>query len=87
MNYNNSLSLMNDGHQKRCEENVEQARALQFERYKEESFQLNGQMTHRAVRKFCVLSSEAEDLINTVFRQFHLSARSYDRILSGTHHC
>ncbi|MBP6922589.1 YifB family Mg chelatase-like AAA ATPase [Veillonella sp. YH-vei2232] len=66
---------------KAMRENVEQARALQFERYKGESFQLNGQMTHRAVRKFCVLSSEAEDLINTVFRQFHLSARSYDRIL------
>ena len=28
-----------------------------------------------------MLSSESEDLINTVFRQFHLSARSYDRIL------
>ena len=72
-------------------ERVDQARLLQQERFSAESGSASGgkndgilynaQMSHKQVRKFCILGKEENELLKTAMSQFHLSARAYDKIL------
>ena len=63
-------------------ERVEQARALQKNRYaKRKNFYCNGQMTPRDLRKFCPLDKFSAKLIEDAVERLGLSARSYHRIL------
>jgi magnesium chelatase family protein len=42
---------------------------------------LNGRMTGRQIRKYCVLSAEAESVLKSAMENLSLSARAHDRIL------
>jgi magnesium chelatase family protein len=60
---------------------VEQVRCIQRERYQKEGIHLNGEMKVRHMKKFCVCSREAHDLLEKSIESLALSARAYHRIL------
>ncbi len=57
------------------------ARQRQQERYKSEGITKNADLTSPMVKKYCILSPEAEDLLQQSFDKLDLSARGYYRIL------
>ncbi len=66
---------------KEIKKRVDKAREIQLERFKGFKNYSNAKMNHVASKKFCKLSPECEDLLETAFNNLHLSARAYDRIL------
>jgi magnesium chelatase family protein len=63
-------------------ERVMRARKIQLERYLgEKSLYANSQMPPRLVRKYCALSPEGENLLESAIQRLGLSARAHDRIL------
>lgn len=62
-------------------ERVENARAIQKERFKQEGIFYNAQMNTKLIRKYCVLNAEAKELLKMAMTELVLSARGYDKIL------
>ena len=62
-------------------ERINKARAIQRERFKEEEIFCNARMSHRQVRKFCVLGKEEGELLKMAMTELNFSARAYDKIL------
>ncbi len=62
-------------------ERVNKARKLQQIRYKEEGVSCNAQLDAKMIRKYCVLSEQAQRLMEQIFSEIGLSGRAYDRIL------
>ena len=62
-------------------ERVNKARTLQRERLKDEGIFHNAQMSHKLVRKFCVLGQEESELLKMAMSELNFSARAYDKIL------
>jgi len=62
-------------------ERVNKARAIQRERFKDEGIMCNAQMSHKQVRKFCVLCKEENELLKMAMTELNFSARAYDKIL------
>ncbi|MBR2520144.1 MAG: YifB family Mg chelatase-like AAA ATPase [Selenomonadaceae bacterium] len=60
---------------------VSDARKIQMRRLEKYHMFCNAQMTHALIKKLCILETEAEDLLKTVFETKKLSVRSYDRII------
>ena len=60
---------------------VLQARMLQLERYSGTAFHCNAQLDNAAIRKYCTLSSEAEDLLHAAVKRMRLSMRAYYRVI------
>ncbi|MBM7854351.1 magnesium chelatase family protein [Desulfohalotomaculum tongense] len=61
---------------------VEQARNIQRQRFsKNKAVSCNAQMPGPLVRKHCITSPRARELLKSAFTQLQLSARSYDKIL------
>ena len=62
-------------------ERISKARAIQGERFKDEGIFHNAQMSHKQVRKFCVLGKEEAELLKMAMTELQFSARAYDKIL------
>ena len=62
-------------------ERVNRARVIQRERFKNEGILCNALMSHKQVRKFCVLSKEESELLKMAMTELNFSARAYDKIL------
>lgn len=60
---------------------VNQARAIQRDRYGKDSYIVNGRMSSRQLRKFCVLDTEGKNTLQRAVDELGLSARAHDRIL------
>lgn len=60
---------------------VMQAREIQLERFKGEKMYSNSSMAPRQIRKYCVLDTESENLLEKAMIRQGLSARAHDRIL------
>lgn len=60
---------------------VQQARAMQDQRYKGSSYRYNGELNGRALRKYCHPVPEAAAMLAETFEAFGLSVRAHDRIL------
>ncbi|HMQ50624.1 MAG TPA: YifB family Mg chelatase-like AAA ATPase [Anaerolineae bacterium] len=60
---------------------VEQARAIQRERFKELAAQTNSDMGPAEIRQFCPLDVTGANLLKAAMQQLQLSARAYHRIL------
>lgn len=60
---------------------VDKARQIQLERFKGEKIYCNAKMNSRLIKKYCMIDDECENLIETAFEKFHMSARGYNRIL------
>jgi len=72
-------------------ERVNKARAIQRERFSREAGSASGGngegilcnalMSHKQVRKFCVLGKEESELLKMAMTELNFSARAYDKIL------
>lgn len=62
-------------------ERVERARAVQRERFAEESMKINASMGEKQIKKYCRLSAECEEVLRNAFETLHLSARARSRII------
>lgn len=60
---------------------VVKARARQLDRYQGEKIYCNAQMSSRQIRKYCDISPECEQLLESAVNRLGLSARAHDRIL------
>ena len=63
---------------------VTQARVRQTERFKGSNSRYNADMSHRQVREFCRLDTEAQHLLRASMDEMGLSARAHDKILRVT---
>ena len=57
------------------------AQEIQRERYKNEKFSFNGELDGKSVEKYCVMTEEAEALLEQAYTQFQFSTRAYHKIL------
>jgi magnesium chelatase family protein len=62
-------------------ERVERARNIQRERLKQEKILFNSLMTHKQIKKYCLLTKEAKGILEAALREFGFSARAYNKIL------
>ena len=62
-------------------ERIERARAIQSERYKNESVSCNADLSGGLVEKYCILGEGEKALLEKAFKQLNMSARAYSRIL------
>lgn len=60
---------------------VEEARAVQKKRFKNENYELNSQMRPGDVKKYCQLDEKSEALLKNAFNKLKMSARAYDKVL------
>ncbi len=60
---------------------VNKARKIQQERYKGTGITCNADLTPAFLKKFCVLTPDAEKYLELSFERLGMSARAYDRIL------
>ena len=60
---------------------VEAARALQRDRYAGTGVTCNARLTPALLKRFCVLTPEADRLLAAAYERMGLSGRSYDRLL------
>ncbi len=66
---------------KTIRERVINARKIQVNRFSDDGFVSNSQMTPGLIKKYCALDSDGENLLKTAISKFNLSGRAYDRIL------
>ena len=62
-------------------EQVFAARAIQAKRFGSKAGGLNGRMTSKQIREFCVLDTEGQSTLKEAMESLGLSARAHDRIL------
>ena len=62
-------------------ERVNRARKIQNERFRGTNIKCNAKMTPRLTRKYCVLSEDADKLLNESYDSIGMSPRAYDKIL------
>lgn len=62
-------------------ERVNRARKIQIERYKGTGITCNARLTPALLRKYCILTEDAQSYMMESFDKLGLSARAYDRIL------
>ena len=60
---------------------VEAARVLQRDRYAGTGVTCNARLTPALLKRFCVLTPEADRLLAAAYERMGLSGRSYDRLL------
>ncbi|WP_415238987.1 YifB family Mg chelatase-like AAA ATPase, partial [Seleniivibrio woodruffii] len=76
------LSAMNEGEpSSEIRKRVESAHRIQSERFKKSSTRFNSRMSEKETRKFCKLDTASEKLLETAAKKYHLSARSYSKVL------
>lgn len=60
---------------------IEECRARQRQRFKNEKFYCNAQMSAKELKKYCALTSEAQELLHLAMTELGFSARAYDKII------
>lgn len=60
---------------------VENARAIQKQRFNSTGIFCNAQMSHKLIKQHCALNKEAQELMRLAINELALSARAYDKIL------
>lgn len=65
----------------KIKERVQRAREIQAERFKNDKFIANSEMSSEKTRQCCLLDAEAKQLIGSAVNNLNLSARAYFRIL------
>ena len=61
--------------------NVERARRIQLERYKDSDIYCNAQLGASGIEKYCQVDEDGKALLKSVFEALGLSARAHSRIL------
>lgn len=60
---------------------IEAARRMQQDRYKNEDILYNSQLLPHQIKKYCPLDNETKELLKEAFVRFSLSARSHHKII------
>ena len=60
---------------------MENARAIQQERFKTKGLFCNAQMHGKLIKEYCLLNTQAKELMRMAISELSLSARAYDKIL------
>ena len=60
---------------------VASARKTQEKRYRAEPFFCNAQLNNASIKKYCGMTDEASELLNSAVNAMHMSMRAYNRIL------
>ena len=60
---------------------VNQARAIQLQRFDKTKIHANAQMGTREIKRYCAVKDDAEKLLETAINKLGLSARAYSRVL------
>ncbi|NTW71708.1 MAG: YifB family Mg chelatase-like AAA ATPase [Eubacteriaceae bacterium] len=60
---------------------VNSARTIQLERYKNQKFSFNSQLSSGQIKKYCPMDREAQMLLKDAFENLQLSARAYHKII------
>lgn len=60
---------------------VVKARAIQFERYKNENILTNSELTSELIKKYCQIDEKSQEILKVAIVKYQLSGRRYDRIL------
>lgn len=60
---------------------VKRAREIQLERFKDTKIITNAEMSNEMIKKYCVITKDAIDLLKMAISTMNLSARSYHRVL------
>jgi len=60
---------------------VENARAIQQQRFRFTGIFCNAQMSNKLIKQHCILNREAQELVRMAIAELALSARAYDKIL------
>lgn len=60
---------------------VKASRDIQLDRFKEEGIFANSHMDHKQIKKYCVISQQAQELLQAAIEELGFSARAYDKIL------
>ena len=63
---------------------VSEAREMQLKRIDGDRIYANGQMKTRHMKKHCLLTADAQNLLDTAMQRLGLSARAYSRILKAS---
>jgi magnesium chelatase family protein len=58
-----------------------QVRQMQSERFRDEPYLTNSEMSSEAVKKYCQADDESRNLLKNAVDHMHLSARGYFRVL------
>lgn len=81
MNYKELESSHKEETSEEIRNRVNIARNIQMERYKNENFYFNSQLTPKTIKKYCKLDRKVQTLLERAFATMNLSARAYHRIL------
>ena len=83
LNYEQLSKRRTGEHSFAIKKRVVKSRNIQKKRFKEKPTHspYNAYMNSREVESFCILSSEAEELLKTAILELGISARAYDKIL------
>ena len=60
---------------------VKKARDIQYKRYKKDKIYNNSQILNRDIKKYCKLTSSAENIMKKAFTKYKFSGRTYSKIL------
>lgn len=60
---------------------VNQARAIQLQRFQKRNLHANAQMGANDIKRYCALNEDAEKLLENAINKLGLSARAYSRVL------
>ncbi len=60
---------------------IQNARAIQVERFKKDNIYSNAKMRSKHIKKYCALKPEAQSILEAAMHKLGLSARAYTRIL------
>lgn len=60
---------------------LQNARQIQIERFRRDNIYSNAKMRSKHIKKYCVLTTDAQNIIESAMHKLGLSARAYTRIL------
>ncbi len=66
---------------KQVKERVNRTRLIQKNRFKDDGILTNSDMGEKHIQKYCVLSSECEEILKSAYESLHLSPRARSRII------
>ena len=79
--YNDLNSCTKEESSETIKRRVEQARLIQFNRYKNDNIFSNSELTPKLMEKYCVLNDKCKSILEKSYEKLGLSARAYGRII------
>lgn len=62
-------------------ERVKKARDIQLDRFKKDKIFSNAEIPNKDIKKYCMLTSSSEEIMNFAFNKYKFSGRTYNKLL------